>query len=279
MTKRFIFLVISLLVLPVWANSPSAVRSFKIQGDGFGSATQVLLDDAPVSFKIVNDHEIVIDPPKSDKASSRIAVVTPAGRAEFTYATPIQIKEQITPLALASVSPASGSTLGGQELTVMGAGFRRKELVLTIGGKIIKSPHINGDRMLTVTLPPHEPGTVDLEVLADGKVETLKQAFTYVAPPAIQKVTPGLGTVAGGTVITLEGSNFAIQGPVRVLVGRVEASDVRIMNGQSLSAKTPAGMEGSMDITVINPDGQEGILKGAYLYMTQPQIKAAGPIN
>lgn len=279
MTTRFIFLVLSLIVLPVWADSPSAVRSFKIQGDGFGSATQVLLDDTPVAFKIVNDHEIVIDPPKSDKASSRIAVVTPAGRAEFTYTAPTQIKDQLTPLALASVSPASGSTLGGQELKVIGAGFRRKELVLTIGGKIIKSPHINGDRMLTVTLPPHEPGTVDLEVRADGKVETLKQAFIYVAPPAILKVTPGLGTVAGGTVLTLEGSNFAIKGPVKVLVGRVEASNVRVMNSQSLSAQTPAGMEGSADITVINPDGQDAILKGGYMYVSEPKINSVGPVG
>ena len=71
-------------------------------------------------------------------------------------------------------------------------------------------------------------------------------------------------TIAGGTVVTLSGSNF-IPG-VTVFVGANMATQVTVNSPSQLTFTTPAGQPGVVDIKVVNLDGQISVLKGGFQY-------------
>ncbi len=265
-------------VIPAWAESLNLAKAFRIQGDYLSTATEVRVDGKPVEFKIVSDHEITIPSPAASSKPIQVSVLTPAGVVEFTYAAPEPQEKPLPPLQVVGVNPVTGSSTGGLEVVIKGAGFRRKGLAVTFGGQPAKLLNVNNDGVLSVTAPAHSAGAVDIEVIAPNTPATvLKQSFTYVDSPSIKAVSPAVGPVTGGTKITLEGDHFAENGGVRVMLGRVEAADVKVTSGHSLEAVVPAGMEGVIDITVINPDGQMGELKAAFSYIPVPTIRSVEP--
>lgn len=71
---------------------------------------------------------------------------------------------------------------------------------------------------IRVTTPPGAAGSADVVVTnPDGQADTVSGGFVYVAPkPAIALVTPGNGPVAGGTNITIDGTDFAPGAVVKV---------------------------------------------------------------
>lgn len=78
---------------------------------------------------------------------------------------------------ISSVSPGSGPTTGGQEVSISGAGLAGATNV-TFGGVagVITS---SADTLVTVTTPPHAPGVVDVVVTIPGGPVTAAAAYTY----------------------------------------------------------------------------------------------------
>jgi hypothetical protein len=68
----------------------------------------------------------------------------------------------------------------------------------------------------------------------------------------------------GGDQIILRGSNFANGAEVKV--GGVRAGFVSVLNSTTISASTGARSTGTVDVMVINPDGQTAVLANAYTY-------------
>src|SRR4029450_9733682 len=63
---------------------------------------------------------------------------------------------------------------------------------------------------LTATTPAHASGAVNVGVTnPDGKSAARAGGFTYLAPPTVTGVSPASGSPAGGTVVTISGTNFA----------------------------------------------------------------------
>ncbi|MFA6409149.1 MAG: IPT/TIG domain-containing protein, partial [Gammaproteobacteria bacterium] len=84
-------------------------------------------------------------------------------------------------------------------------------------------------------------------------------------------VTPNCGSIAGGTSITIAGSNLtdnlgATSGTLPVvLVGGAQATGVAV-SGSSITAVTPAHAAGAVDVTVTTPSGRSVTKSGAYTY-------------
>lgn len=271
-----LWVLASLMSFPAGAEV-DLTKAFKIRGDSLSSATEVLVDGKRVEFKVLSDHELAIATPDLTHSPVQISVVTPAGSVGFSYEVPKPGEAPVSPLLVSSITPASGGVSGGQETIIRGAGFRRKGLVVNFGGQPARSFNVNNDVMLTATVPAHSGGVVDIEVKAAGAdAVVLKDGYAYIDAPAVAKVSPAVGPVTGGTKITIEGAHFSEQAGVKVFLGRIEAPEVKVKNGQSLEAVVPAAMEGKVDITVINPDGQLGELKGGFLYLPVPTIKSVG---
>jgi hypothetical protein len=72
------------------------------------------------------------------------------------------------------------------------------------------------------------------------------------SPPVVSKVAPATGFTTGGTVVTISGAGFT--GATAVAFGGISAS-FTVTNDASISATSPPGSAGVVDITVTSPNG------------------------
>lgn len=82
----------------------------------------------------------------------------------------------------------------------------------------------------------------------------------------VRKVLPDLGDPKGGMPVQIQGEYF-LPGS-QVFFGGVEATQVRTVSPSLITAVTPPGSKGLVDIEVIHPDGKSGILKDGFRYTT-----------
>jgi len=88
-------------------------------------------------------------------------------------------------------------------------------------------------------------------------------------------VSPVAGPVTGGTLITVTGTGF-VPGATVTLGGR-PAREVTVVDAHTITALTPRGREGTVDLTVTNPDATTATLTGAFTYLAEPRIKRVTP--
>lgn len=81
--------------------------------------------------------------------------------------------------------------------------------------------------------------------------------------PTVTAVSPDSGPTAGGTTVTITGTGFAAGASVRF--GGAAATEVVVESATRITAKTPPGSEGPVDVVVTTSDGS-GTKTGAYTY-------------
>lgn len=84
--------------------------------------------------------------------------------------------------------------------------------------------------------------------------------FTYVTAPTVTGVSPSSGPVAGGTSVTITGTNLL--GTTTVDFGSVPADESTVTvdpSGASLTVTSPAGTAGTVDVTVTTPGGTSAL--------------------
>jgi hypothetical protein len=91
--------------------------------------------------------------------------------------------------------------------------------------------------------------------------------------PTVSSVIPSTGNIAGGTSVTISGTNF--QSGATVTFGVVAATNVAFVNSATITATTPAHAAGAVDVVVHNPDGQTGTKTSGFTYSTA----LAAPVN
>lgn len=173
------------------------------------------------------------------------------------------VVQPATPPSLTTVSPASGSTVGGLLVTLTGAGFQSGATV-TFAGTAASSVTVTPPFSLTALTPAHAAGTITVTVFnPDGTYASLPAAFSYGAPaPSVNSATPANGPPGGGNAVTLAGQDF--QAGATVMVGALAAT-VTSFAANQLVASMPAG-QGVVSITVTNPDTQSATLTNGYTY-------------
>jgi len=177
-----------------------------------------------------------------------------------------------TPLVTA-VSPPSGLTTGGTTVTVTGSGFTGA--VSVFFGRVQGSAMVVGsDTSLTVTSPPGAvAGTVDVTVqtaTASSPLGPLDR-FTYVAPgpPAtVSSVTPDSGLTGGGASVNIVGTGFS--GIDSVDFGATAATLFLVNSATSITAISPSGAAGTVDVTVTTPNGPSAIVSSDQFTYVNP---------
>ena len=94
-------------------------------------------------------------------------------------------------------------------------------------------------------------------------------------PLVVDSVDPISGPTAGGTVVTVTGSNFPSS--VTVTFGGTAATDVVIANSASASFTTPVHGEGTVDVTVTTLDGQSATVPNAFTFVAPPVLTSITP--
>ena len=167
------------------------------------------------------------------------------------------------------VQPNSDVVTGGETVTIIGENFQDGATV-TIGGKAASNVIFVSPTELTVEAPAGVAGSADVVVTnPDGKSDTLAGGFTYIKPPpTVTSVEPNSDVVTGGETIKIIGENF--QDGATVTIGGKAASNIVFVSSTELTVEVPAGVAGSVDVVVINPDGQSVTLTDGFTYNEPP---------
>lgn len=179
------------------------------------------------------------------------------------------------------LSPVSGPTTGGTEVTIIGQNFTPETAVLF---DETASPTVNyiNSGLLTVTTPAHAAGTVDVKFRTNGVITViLPQAFTYIEPqvglPPMEftSIAPNTGSTLGGTRVTIVGSNF--EPGMVVLFGGFLGTNVAVVNSSVISVDAPAQGAGVVNVVLMRPDGNTLTLPDAFVYQQSPVRVPGGP--
>lgn len=159
-------------------------------------------------------------------------------------------------LSIMVASNNLGPTSGGTVTVVTGRGFEPGARVYfgsTLAGKV----DIPESTTAVVTSPPHEAGIVSITLEnPDGRRAKLAEGFRYNSQkPRITSIAPDRGPVAGGTLVTVNGSAFQASRVKVVIHG--QSVPAAVQNDQTLNFVTPPAT-GPMEVNVqvSTPEGE-----------------------
>jgi hypothetical protein len=98
-----------------------------------------------------------------------------------------------------------------------------------------------------------------------------------LTPPTFTSITPDSGTTAGGTAVTITGTNFVSGASLGVTIGGSPATSVVYGSSTSITAVMPAGTAGATWVNITNGNGGFVNTSGAYTYVTPPMITLISP--
>ncbi len=159
----------------------------------------------------------------------------------------------LPPPVISAVSPEDGPLSGGISLTITGQNFIGTPISVTIGGQAISNLKVVSTKEITGTLPAGPAGPADLTVTTPQGAVTLAAAFTYHPAPTLNSITPDRGKIQGGTVVTINGSNF-VDGKTTVTLGGNPVT-IQSTTANQITGTTPSGTEGAVDLVVTTPGG------------------------
>jgi len=181
----------------------------------------------------------------------------------------------LPPPEVTLVSPGGGPSSGGTPVTVTGKYFREGATV-TFGSTPATAVQVQSLTQLTCIAPAgpaNQPVNVTVANLGDGS-GVLTNGYFYDPPPVLYSVLPNEGPEAGNTSVTISGRFF--DSGLTVAFGSVAATDIVVVNSQTVTCKTPAGV-GIVNVTLRNPDLQQATLTNAFTYYPPPDILSITP--
>ncbi len=238
--------------------STSGGTTVTITGDNLSGVAYVFFGSTEAtSFTVISSTEIQATSPAESAGAVNMTVTSPGGTSpvtsadQFTYTSPTPTPQ---PPTVTAISPTSGPTSGGTKVTITGTNFVTGATV-KFGSLTATAVTFNSVTSITATSPAESAGTVNVTVTTPGggtsAISTADQ-FTYQVPvPTVTAISPTSGSTAGGTKVTITGTNFATGATVNF--GQTAASSVIYTSSTSITATSPAESAGTVNVTVTTP--------------------------
>ena len=180
--------------------------------------------------------------------------------------------------SLLAVSPTQGPLAGGQAATLSGSNFVTGAAV-SFAGNPATNVTVVSSSTCTCTTPAGSAGPVNVTLTnPDTQSSTLTNGYTYTSSLFVTAVSPNTGDTGGGTPVSITGGGFATG--ATVLFGSNQATNVVVVSGTVITASTPAGAVGSVNVTVTNPGPTSATLTSGYTYTagsTTPSVSNVSP--
>ena len=227
-----------------------------ITGTGFADAIATggvtFAGTSATSYTINSDTSITATSPAHAAGVADVVVTNETGASSTSSAD--HFSYEALP-SVTAISPAAGTTNGGDVVTITGTGFVVGSTTVAFGAGAGTSVTCTLTTSCSATSPAGSAGVVDLTVTTAGGTSTISSAdhFTYDATPSVTAVSPAAGPIAGGTVVTVTGSNFT--GASVVDFGSNPATAYTVNSATQITVTSPPAVASTVDITVTNPVG------------------------
>ncbi len=246
-----------------------------ITGSNLGAANAVRFGSvAAAAYTVDSATRITATAPAGTAGTVDIRVTTAGGTSATSAA------DQYTYVAaptITAVYPSSGPSAGGTSVIINGTHLNQATAVM-FGATAATGYTINGPGQITATAPAGAVGTVDIRVTTAGGTSVVSAAdqFTYVPAPTLTAVSPASGSVSGGNMVVLTGTNFS--GATAVRFGANWATGYSVISPTQISAAAPAGAEGTVNIFVTTAGGSSATAaSNQYTYVSAPVVSAVSP--
>ena len=246
------------------------------QGEDFQDGAKVLFSGLQAEVSFLDSTSLLVVTPPGNQGGVDVTVLNPDGQGStlpdgFVYVLPTAPKPK-----LFGVVPASGPEAGGTTILVTGSNLT-SEGMLYIDMKPVGQFTFLNDSVVSAVTPKGMPGPASVSFVgADGQEASLPNGYTYIPAPKIESISPQMGPIEGGTEVTMVGQNF--QPGAQLWFGPYLASNVVVENSLIIHVDTPgAGAPGTVDVKIINGDGQSGTLTKGYTYMLAPELSGIVP--
>lgn len=230
-----------------------------LTGTSLDGLTSVTFGGTAASITTTSATSVTVTTPTHAAGAVDVVVTSPEGTDTLDDA--FTFEEPATPPSLTSISPDSGTTAGGDIVTLTGTNLDDVTNV-TIGGTAASITNTSATSV-TVTTPGHAAGTVDVAVTSPDGSDTLDDAFTFeepAAPPTLTGITPESGLTDGGLEVTLTGTN--LDEVTAVTFGGTLGSSLAVDSATSIRVRTPSHAPGAVDVVVMSPNGSATIANG-----------------
>jgi hypothetical protein len=245
-----------------------------VTGTGFVPGATVVFATTPATKVVVVSSTQLRATAPAGTGMVDVSVITAGGISPASPADSFSYQGAPT---VSGVSPNSGPTAGGRSITITGTDFVGASRVL-VAGSAATSVTVVSPTEVTAVTPAHAAGITDVRVTtAQGtSVVTTADRYTYAAPPAVTALGPAAGPVAGGTVVTVTGTGF-VPGST-VAFGPVAATSVVWVSATRVRATAPAGVSGTVTVTVTTPGGTSAASPASmFTYQIAPTVTSVTP--
>jgi parallel beta-helix repeat protein len=267
-------------VSAVTANSGSTVGGdlITVTGSHFTGATGVSFGSVPAaSFTVLSDTAILAaDPAAASAGTVDVTVTAYAGTSSTGSSDTFGYTAASVP-SLSSLSTSSGGTGGVTAVTITGSGFLTATGV-SFGGAAA-SFTVLGDSSISAIAPPNTAGVFDVTVIGPGGASALSSSdrFTYTAAsaPNVSSLGTTTGSTAGGTSVTITGTNFT--GAGGVFFGGLAAASFTVVSSTTITAVSPSQAAGTVDVRVLTPTGTSAVSSNdtfSYTNASAPTVSA-----
>jgi len=148
-----------------------------------------------------------------------------------------------------------------------GSGFTQR-LLTSPDGDIAEDRMVTATGSYSASAPLSPSGTWIMQMVA------FRTSSGGAIQPTVSSVSPNGGSTAGGTAVTITGTNFAAG--ATVTFGGTTAAKVVVVNSTTITATTPAGSAGAVTVTV-TVNGLSGGLASGFTYTLPPTVSGVSP--
>ncbi len=227
-----------------------------LAGPSVDTATSVTFGGAAATIVEAWPGALLVSTPAGTAGAVDVAVDNGTDTASladgFTY---------LASLVIDGVDPDTGDSVGGDTVTINGAGFTAASRVRF--GPLAATTTFVSSTELSVVTPPGSVGPVDVTVTDGARSVTAADAYTFTRDVAVYDLLPTRGARAGNTRVILRGDGFV--GDVRVFFDDIEAPVVTVVDPSTLEVRTPPHDPATIRVRV-EVDGEPYTVPPPFVY-------------
>lgn len=224
-----------------------------VHGHGFTKDSQVGIGGGVAAVvEVSSESTLKIVTPAGSAGPADVKVTTKYGQGNLAGGFVYSDDKGQAATKILSIAPAQGSLGGGTTVALIATGLVAvSDTTVLFGNKSATIVSVSPvDHTALVVVPKASAaGAVDVTLQTSKGTDKAIAGYKYADTLSLTSLTPPVGPSQGGTAITLHGSGFS-KGKALVQIGALPATDVTIVSDSELTAVTPPGTPGYVNVLV-----------------------------